>query len=53
VRLFSYLVEKVPTAIVLINSLFIDLLELAEKVTPSLTPAKLVDNNPRMNLNNW
>lgn len=53
VRLFSYLVEKVPTAIVLINSLFIDLLELAEKVTPSLTPANLVDENPRMKLNKW
>ncbi len=53
VRLFSYLVEQVPTSIVLINSLFIDLLELAEKVTPSLTPANLVDSSPSMNINIW
>lgn len=53
VRLFSYLLEKVPTAIVLMRSLFIDLLELAEKVTPSLTPESLVDENPRMAINNW
>ena len=53
VRLFSYLIEQVPTAIVLIRSLFIDLLELAEKVTPSLTPANLVDEKPRMAINHW
>ena len=53
VRLFSTLVEKVPTSIVLIRSLFIDLLELAEKVTPSLTPINLYDATPRMNTNNW
>lgn len=53
VRLFSSLLEEVPTAIVLIRSLFIDLLELAEKVTPSLTPINLVDNNPRMKINPW
>lgn len=53
VRLFSYLVEQVPTSIVLINSLFIDLLELAERVTPSLTPAKLADKSPSMNINIW
>lgn len=53
VRLFSVLVERVPTAIVLIRSLFIDLLELAEKVTPSLTPVNLVDENPKMNINRW
>ena len=53
VRLFSSLVEKVPTAIVLIRSLFIDLLELAEKVTPSLTPVNMIDENPKMKLNHW
>lgn len=53
VQLFSYLVEKVPTAIVLINTLFIDLLELAEKVTPSLTPVNLYDENPSMKTNKW
>lgn len=53
VQLFFYLVEKVPTAIILINTLFIDLLELAEKVTPSLTPVNLYDENPSMKINKW
>lgn len=53
VRLFSSMLEQVPTAIVLIRSLFIDMLELAEKVTPSLTPISLVDNNPLMKVNQW
>lgn len=53
VRLFSSLLEQVPTAIVLIRSLFIDMLELAEKVTPSLTPISLVDSNPLMKVNQW
>lgn len=53
VRLFSSMLEQVPTAIVLIRSLFIDLLELAEKVTPSLTPISLVDSNPLMKVNQW
>ena len=53
VKLFSYLIEKVPTAVIMSRSLFIDLLELAEKVTPSLTPANLTDNHPKMKQNNW
>lgn len=53
VRLFSSMLEQVPTAIVLIRSLFIDLLEMAEKVTPSLTPISLVDNSPLMKVNQW
>lgn len=53
VRLFSYMVEQIPTSVVLIRSLFVELLELAEKVTPSLTPATLADNSPQMKINNW
>ena len=53
VKLFSYLIERVPSAVVLIESMFIDLLELAEKVTPSLTPADLEDPAPKMKPNVW
>jgi nitrous oxidase accessory protein len=53
VKLFSYLMEEVPTAMVLIRSLFIDLLELAEKVAPVLTPATILDNGPSMHVNHW
>jgi nitrous oxidase accessory protein len=53
VKLFSYLMEQVPTAMVLIRSLFIDLLELAEKVAPVLTPATILDNGPSMHINHW
>lgn len=53
VRLFSYIVDQFPEAVILIRSLFIDLLELAEKVTPSVTPAYLVDEQPKMAVNRW
>jgi nitrous oxidase accessory protein len=53
VKLFSYLMEDVPTSMVLIRSLFIDLLELAEKVAPVLTPANVLDSSPSIKLNHW
>lgn len=51
VKLFSYLTEEIPASMVLIRSLFIDLLELAEKVAPVLTPTNVVDNEPSIQLN--
>lgn len=48
VRLFSFVVEQSPAAIVLLRSLFVELLELAERVLPILTPETLVDDEPRM-----
>jgi nitrous oxidase accessory protein len=48
VRLFSLLVERHPTALLLLRSLFVDLLEVAERVMPVLTPETLVDERPRM-----
>jgi nitrous oxidase accessory protein len=53
VKLFSYMMETVPTSIVLIRSLFLDLLEMAEKVAPVLTPASVIDNEPSIKLNQW
>jgi nitrous oxidase accessory protein len=48
VRLFSMLIERTPVALVLLRSIFVDLLEIAERVAPVLTPKTLVDERPRM-----
>ncbi len=48
VRLYAYLVAKVPPSIILLRSLFIDLIGFAEKIIPVLTPASLEDAQPRM-----
>ena len=50
VKLFSYLIGKVPEAIILLRSFFIDMINLAEKVAPVLTPQSLMDERPRMKL---
>jgi len=48
VTLFTYMIEKVPPAIMLLRSIFIDLLNLAEKITPVITPETLTDAKPLM-----
>lgn len=48
VRLFSLLVEQNPPALLLLRSLFIDILDAAERVLPALTPETLVDYKPAM-----
>jgi nitrous oxidase accessory protein len=48
VRLFSLIVEKAPPGIVLMGSLFVTLIDTAERVMPVFTPETLVDRNPRM-----
>lgn len=48
VKLFTYIIAQSPASIILMRSTFIDLLNLAEKVTPVLTPESLVDNKPSM-----
>ena len=53
VKLFSYLVNQSPEAIVLLRSLFIDLVDFSEKVSPIFTPADLADTNPQMKKNLW
>ncbi len=53
VKLFSYLVNKTPEAIVLLRSLFIDLVDFSEKVSPIFTPAELIDHEPQMNRIKW
>jgi nitrous oxidase accessory protein len=48
VRLFALLVEKSPPSVVLISSLFVTLIDTAERVMPVFTPETLVDSNPLM-----
>jgi nitrous oxidase accessory protein len=48
VRLFSLLVEKAPPGLVLLGSLFVNLIDTAERVMPVFTPETLVDQHPSM-----
>lgn len=48
VTLYSYLVGKVDVSILLLRSLFIDILNFAEKVTPLFVPESLIDPQPLM-----
>jgi len=48
VKLFSYMVTRSESSIILLRSLFIDLLNFAEKVTPVFTPETLIDERPLM-----
>ncbi len=48
VSLYSLLVESEPATLVLVRSLLVDVLNLAERVVPTLTPEALIDSRPRM-----
>lgn len=48
VRLFAVLVEQSPWTTVLLRSLLVDALDLAERALPVLTPDAWQDANPRM-----
>ena len=48
VKLFSYIVNRTPETIILMRSLFIDIIDFSEKVSPVFTPDDLLDENPRM-----
>ena len=48
VRLFALIVANNPPALVLLRSFLLDLLDLAERVLPVLTPASVVDTAPSM-----
>ncbi len=48
IELFNYIVTKTPEATVLLRSLFLDIINLSEKVTPIFTPDNVVDNSPYM-----
>lgn len=48
VKLFSYIVNQTPETIILLRSLFMDLIDFSEKVSPVFTPDKLLDAQPLM-----
>ncbi len=48
VKLFSYIVNMTPEAIVLLRSLFVDLIDFSERVSPVFTPNNLLDERPLM-----
>ncbi len=46
VKLFSYIVNNTPETIILLRSLFVDIINFSEKVSPVFTPDDLIDNQP-------
>ncbi|MEE9438343.1 MAG: nitrous oxide reductase family maturation protein NosD [Saprospiraceae bacterium] len=48
VKLFSYIVNQTPETIVLLRSLFVDIINFSEKVSPVFTPDNLIDPHPMM-----
>lgn len=48
VKLFAYIVDKTPETIILLRSLFVDIINFSERVTPVFTPDNLMDNRPKM-----
>ncbi|WP_339634632.1 nitrous oxide reductase family maturation protein NosD [Bizionia echini] len=53
VKLFSYIVNRTPETIILLRSLFIDIIDFSEKVSPVFTPDNLLDNNPKIKRITW
>jgi nitrous oxidase accessory protein len=49
VKLFSYVVNRTPESLVLLHSLFVDIINFSEKISPVFTPDNLKDNEPLMN----
>jgi nitrous oxidase accessory protein len=52
VKLFSYIVNNTPETLVLLRSLFVDIINFSEKVSPAFTPDNLVDDRPWMRKRN-
>ena len=48
VRLYSLLVEQLPSSVILMHTAFISMLDLAERIIPTVTPELLVDDKPLM-----
>lgn len=46
IKLFSYVVNKTPESIIFLRSLFVDIIDFSEKVSPVFTPDNLVDSKP-------
>ncbi len=48
VKLFSYIVHNTPETIILLRSMFVDIINFSEKVSPVFTPDNLIDSKPLM-----
>jgi nitrous oxidase accessory protein len=48
VKLFSYILNEAPEAIVLMRSFFVDIINFSEKVSPVFTPKEVMDSEPAM-----
>ncbi len=48
VKLFSYIVHRTPETIILLRSMFVDIINFSEKVSPVFTPDNLIDSMPLM-----
>lgn len=48
VKLYSFILSKTPETIILLRSLFINLLNFSEKVSPVFTPVNVLDHRPQM-----
>ncbi len=48
VSLFSMIIERQPESLILMRSMFVRLLDQAERIMPVLTPKTLFDENPKM-----
>ncbi|WP_422858471.1 nitrous oxide reductase family maturation protein NosD [Flagellimonas sp. S174] len=48
VKLFSYIANRTPETIILLRSLFMDIINFSEKVSPVFTPDNLKDAKPLM-----
>jgi len=53
VKLFSYIVNRTPETIILLRSMFIDIIDFSEKVSPVFTPDNLLDNHPLTKKITW
>lgn len=49
VSVFSRIVEDNPNALILLRSFLVDILEVTEKILPSLIPENLIDKSPLIN----
>lgn len=48
ISLFSVIVEKIPSAVILWRSFLVTLLDRMEKIIPAITPENMIDNSPKM-----
>jgi nitrous oxidase accessory protein len=48
INLYSVIVEKIPSAVILWRSFMIGLLDRMEKAIPAITPENMIDNSPKL-----